>query len=290
MENQFILILKKSDEGKFRWFQNKKWTDGKAKQILRKNNSNHVLGLHKGAINDKTWNKIKKDNKIYVTIESETFRISGNVVKKDKNPNYGEIFYPNEIDKKQINYFLFFKKLYSCREPFDVLKEKIKSKSKIFSNEGIFEIKVESIPKKIKKSKVKQSLIEKTIGKAEKRRKEFQALTRNPSNVNQLKKHYNHQCQIEQCDFKLNYEKNGKNKQYSHVHHYNQLSKSLDDTQKNMIVLCPNHHAEFDFKVKLIDYDGKTIIDQQGKETGETIKFRKPHKLDISYIEILLGE
>ena len=57
-----------------------------------------------------------------------------------------------------------------------------------------------------------------------------------------------------------------------------------------MIVLCPNHHAEFDFKVKLIDYDGKTIIDQQGKETGETIKFRKHHKLDIKNIESLLGE
>ena len=55
-----------------------------------------------------------------------------------------------------------------------------------------------------------------------------------------------------------------------------------------MIVLCPNHHAEFDFKVKFIDHDGKTIIDRKGKETGETIKFHKNHKLNAKNIERLL--
>ena len=72
MENQFILILKKSDEEKLRWFQNKKFNE-KTKKILRENNSNYVLGLHKGATSEKTWSKIKKDDKIYVTIQNEIF-------------------------------------------------------------------------------------------------------------------------------------------------------------------------------------------------------------------------
>jgi hypothetical protein len=286
MENQFILILKKSDEGKFRWFQNGKRKQ--EKEILRKHNSNHVLGLHKGAISEKTWSKIKKNDKIYVTIENETFRISGSVIDKSKKSNYGEIIYPNEIDKKQINYFLFFKKLDSCREPYEILKQK--SKLKIFSNEGIFELKQESIPKKTKKVKVNKKLIEKSVGLAEKRWQKTQSYTRNQSNVNQLKKLYNNQCQIEQCNFKLDYEKNGKIKQFSHVHHYNQIAESLIDSLDNMIVLCPNHHAEFDYRVKLIDRDGKTIINRKGKETGETIKFRTGHQIDIKNIESLLGE
>ena len=287
MSNQFLLILKNSDEGKFNGFKRKSFNK-QTEKILRKNNSNHVLGLHKGVISNKVWNKIKKNDKIYITIDNETFRISANLTKKSKNLKYGETVYPDLVDKKEINYFLFFEKLNSCREPFEVLKKR--SKLRKFSREGIFEMKEESNPEKIKKTKINKSLVEKTLGKVERKHREFQALVRNQANVNQLKKLYNNQCQIQQCSFKLNYEKDGKIKQYSHVHHYNPLSESLSDSLNNMIVLCPNHHAEFDFKVKLIDYDGKTIINQKGKETGETLKFHKGHQLDIRNIRSLLRE
>ncbi len=287
MFNQFLLILKNSDEGKFNGFKRKSFNK-QTEKILRKNNSNHVLGLHKGVISNKVWNKIKNNDKIYITIDNETFRISANLTKKSKNLKYGETVYPDLVDKKEINYFLFFEKLNSCREPFEVLKKR--SKLRKFSREGIFEMKEEPNPEKIKKTKINKPLIEKTLSKVERKHREFQALVRSQANVNQLKKLYSNQCQIQQCAFKLNYEKDGKIKQYSHVHHYNPLSESLSDSLNNMIVLCPNHHAEFDFKVKLIDYDGKTIINQKGKETGETLKFHKGHQLDIRNIRSLLGE
>jgi len=286
MPNQFLLIIKKTDEGKFSWFKNRRYNK-QTNEILKKNDSKYVWGLHKGVTNNAVWNKIKKNDKIYLTVEKETFKISGIVSKKKTNLQYGELIYPEASDSKQINYFLFFDKLDSCREPFEVLKNKSKPS---FSNEGIFEIKEESPHKRITKIKVKKLPIEKTIAKAEKRRREVEEYTRNPTRVKNLKKFYNNECQIEQCDFKLNYEKKGKIKPYSHVHHYNPLSKSQIDSRDNMIVLCPNHHAEFDFKVKLVHYDGKTIIDRKGKETGETLKFRKGHKLDIKNIESLLGE
>ena len=284
MENQFILILKKSDEGKLRWFQNGKRKQ--EKEILRKHNSNHVLGLHKGAISEKTWSKIKKNDKIYLTAEEENFRICGNLSKKIKNSKYGEIIYPNAIDKKQINYFLFFEKLDICNFSYHELINDSTTPKRF--HQGVFERKQKSTPKKLKKTKVNKELIEKTLGAAEKRHRSYQVITRNKSNVNQLKKLYDNQCQIEQCNFKLDYEKNGKNEQFSHVHHYNRIAESLIDSLDNMIVLCPNHHAEFDFKVKFIDHDGKTIIDRKGKETGETIKFHMKHKLNSKYIESLL--
>jgi len=285
MPNQFLLIIKKADEEKFRLFKIPKYNK-QSNEILIKNDSKYVWGFHKGTISDKIWNKIKKNDKIYLTIEEENFRISGNVAKKRKNTKYGEIIYPNAIDKKQINFFLFFEKLDICNFSYhELINESITPKR---FHQGIFEVKQKSTPKKLKKTKVNKLLIEKTLGIAEKRQRSSQVVTRNQTNVKNLKKLYNNQCQIEQCNFKLDYEKNGKIEQFSHVHHYNPISKSLIDSLDNMIVFCPNHHAEFDFKVKLIDHDGKTIIDRKGKETGETIKFHKNHKLNAKNIESLL--
>ena len=152
MPNQFLLIIKKTDEGKFSWFKNKRYNK-QTNEILKKNDSKYVWGLHKGVTNNAVWNKIKKNDRIYLTVEKETFKISGNVFKKIKNLKYGELIYPESSDRKQINYFLFFDKLDSCREPFEVLKNKSKPS---FSNEGIFEIKEESPHKRITKIKVKK--------------------------------------------------------------------------------------------------------------------------------------
>ena len=109
MPNQFLLIIKKTDEGKFSWFKNRRYNK-QTSEILKKNDSKYVWGLHKGTISDKIWNKIKKNDKIYLTIEKDTFKISGIVSKKIKNLKYGELIYPESSDRKQINYFLFFDK------------------------------------------------------------------------------------------------------------------------------------------------------------------------------------
>ena len=288
MTNQFLLIIKKQDEEKFRWFKIGKYNK-QTSDILRKNNAKYIWGLHKGVINNKIWNKIKKNDRIYLTVEKESFKIFGIVSKKIKNLKFGELIYPESIDKKQIYYFLFFEKLNPCRIPYHVLKNK--SKSRIFVEEGIYEIKEESHPKKIEKVKVKKLSFEETIGKAKRRRMEVEGFLRNTTKVKKLKEIYDNKCQIVQCNFRLEYiSKNKKKSPYSEVHHYNPLKKEADDDYGNMIVLCPNHHTEFDFRVKFIHYDGTTIINQDGKETSETIKFSRGHKLDMKNIESLLGE
>ena len=276
MANQFFLIVKNIDEGKFNWFKNKKFNKS-AKEILDNNNSNYVWGIHKGIINDKIWNKIKKNDKIYFTIGQESFKISGIVFKKIKNLKYGKLIYPEFIDNLQINYFLFFEKLDVCAVSYYELIHNSKLPKRI--HQGIFEINKEYFSEKIKKSIPKKLPYEITVGKAKKRRTNIEGFVRN-SKVKNLKKLYDNQCQILQCNFKLKYvNKNNKKSSYSEVHHYNPLNNEGDDDYDNMIVLCPNHHSEFDFRVKFIHSDGTTIIDRQGIETGETIKFSKNHKL-----------
>ena len=288
MVKQFLLIINKQDEGKFNFFKNRTYNKA-TKEILKKNNATFVWGIHKGIINSLIWNKIKKNDDIFLTLEQETFKTIGKVTKKLKNLKIAESLYSESLDKKQINYFLFFDKLDTCRIPYRTLKRK--SKSTIFENEGIYEILEDFHHEKIARVRIKKLPFETTIGKAKKRRREVQGFIRNTSKVNKLKEIYNNKCQIVQCDFSLEYlSKNKKKSSYSEVHHYNPLKNESDDDWGNMIVLCPNHHTEFDFRVKFIHHDVTTIINQDGKETGETIKFSGGHKLNMKNIESLLCE
>lgn len=287
MENQFLLIIKKRDEDKFRLFKNGKYNKA-TNEILKKNGNKYVWGIHKGIINNSIWNKIRKNDKIYLTVERENFRISGILSKKIKNLKFGESIYPTAIDKKQINYFLFFEKLDPCRISYDVLKNM--SKSKIFLEEGIHKIEKSDTNELVNATLVKKLPLKKIIGQPKRKRRSGMEVVRNPTKIRQLKTLYDNKCQIIQCDFRLEYYSKNKNVFYSEVHHYNPLKKQSDDDFGNMLVLCPNHHKEFDYSVKFIDMDGITIIDGQGKLTGETLQFSENHKLDIKNIESQLGQ
>ena len=77
------------------------------------------------------------------------------------------MIYPNEIDRKQINKFLFFKKLSICNISYSKLINN-STTPKRFS-QGIYEIKKEKTAVKIKKTIIKKLPWEKTVGIAEKK-------------------------------------------------------------------------------------------------------------------------
>ena len=87
MSNQFFLIIKNTDKDKFRSFQKHGSYNLKTKEILDKKNSKYVFGLHNAVINSSIWNKIKINDKIYLAVEKENFKISGIVSSRSKNPN-----------------------------------------------------------------------------------------------------------------------------------------------------------------------------------------------------------
>ena len=55
-----------------------------------------------------------------------------------------------------------------------------------------------------------------------------------------------------------------------------------------MIVVCPNHHAQFDYNLIAIEIDGKSVIDKYGKKIC-TITFHKKHSLNLENIVSQLG-
>jgi len=69
--------------------------------------------------------------------------------------------------------------------------------------------------------------------------------------------------------------------QYIEVHHIWPLGKGGFDTTNNMLVLCPNHHAEFDLGTIALNPDTLLIehIDEDNSYNGKKLRNKK-HKID----------
>ena len=102
---------------------------------------------------------------------------------------------------------------------------------------------------------------------------------RDTTKTKKLKKIYNNKCQI--CSYSFpTYVESG----YSEVHHVWPMADNGDDDFDNMLVLCPNHHAEFDYRV--IQFNSKEpsqIEDLKGSFLG-MIHFKKDHLLNAKNI------
>lgn len=82
-------------------------------------------------------------------------------------------------------------------------------------------------------------------------------IIRDTPTAQKIKNLYNFRCQICNTSIDLNH-----GKIYIEVHHIYPLSKGGFDIESNMIVVCPNHHALFDYSsVKFISHD-KVLINK----------------------------
>ena len=101
---------------------------------------------------------------------------------------------------------------------------------------------------------------------------------RDSKKVNQLKTKYGNKCQV--CGYVI---QTADGSMHSAVHHLHPLKDGGVDDFGNMLVLCPNHHAEFDYKVIGIKDDKKTVVDFNGDIVG-TLTMMNGHTLDTKNI------
>jgi len=73
----------------------------------------------------------------------------------------------------------------------------------------------------------------------------------------EIKREYKNICQV--CEISLNISKNS---YYSEAHHIKPLGQGHNgpDVKENLIVLCPNHHAEFDYGAIAIEPDTLDVL------------------------------
>lgn len=84
-----------------------------------------------------------------------------------------------------------------------------------------------------------------------------------------LKQLYNHQCQMPECTASIK-KRNGE--YYCEVAHITPYSKIRSSTVDNLVVLCPNHHKEFDLGELEIFYRELDIV--EGILNGKHFQFQ----------------
>lgn len=94
-----------------------------------------------------------------------------------------------------------------------------------------------------------------------------------------LKRLYRDKCQVCGTTIKLS------NRNYSETHHLQPLGKTHQgpDVQENMLVVCPNHHAQLDYVAIAIEPNSLEIIDSNGDKLGK-LTVSKKHKLEKRYL------
>lgn len=110
----------------------------------------------------------------------------------------------------------------------------------------------------------------------------IQRLVRNSSIADVLKMYYDNQCQL--CSTRL-LKANGTG--YAEAHHiqpYNRVHQG-DDTPKNLIVLCPNCHSQFDDLYYAINPHTHEIHCANENDRFHLANMHLIHKLDKKYLE-----
>lgn len=99
--------------------------------------------------------------------------------------------------------------------------------------------------------------------------------------IKDLKERYNNTCQL--CGAKLRLP-NGNG--YSEGHHLNKLGglHKGPDIKENVIILCPNHHTEFDYGMIAIKHGIMVHIDSTNVYHGQPLAYLRDD-LDDKYLQ-----
>jgi hypothetical protein len=119
------------------------------------------------------------------------------------------------------------------------------------------------------------------------RRKEFD---RDYDQLNDLKKKYDYACQICGMSVRL-----GKGRYFCEAHHLRPLGgiHQGKDTEGNVIIVCPNHHAEFDFFLfAILDIaSGKGKLEHMYRDLATTERsITVKHKLDKENLDYIVEQ
>ena len=113
-------------------------------------------------------------------------------------------------------------------------------------------------------------------------KKEVYRVIRDTNLTKKIKRLYKDKCQICGLSIRL------KEKTYSEAHHIKPLGNKHKgpDSPDNIIILCPNHHVEFDYGVIAIDPDSFIILhkDPENLLNGKKLFLHSKHKLNKDFL------
>ncbi len=274
MTNQFFIIIDEGDSEKFRQLQYNTYK-----------NSLEKLGYP----DTRFWAISEKDKEIFEKMQigdlvyfankdDHIFSFCAKISGKEEESDLAEKMFGGDFRTKITKYILFFNYFY---ETSIIYHEMLNStENEIQNNPGIYQIQKRF--EEIKSNDLQIPEFEQTTlppmdlaGPPPKIRFENTRFIRNTKKTHELKKLYENKCQI--CNYLIT---KPNNEYYSEVHHIWPLGKKPiggDDDYENMLVLCPTHHAEFDYTVIKISNNGENIIGK-GADTKKLF-FKEGHKI-----------
>ena len=278
MTNYYFIIIAKDDYYRYGLFL------GNSLQYSNRK----VWGLLKNTVKD-IWNSISEDDVIIFGNEDFNFKHFSKIKKKIVVENdVSERIFGTSYRAKELKHLLLFDEISKTKFTFSEMKKFVDIK--LNPSHGVFQVKN---PKSMFLKKFQQNdqgkidiplidVPEKSTLPNQKTRSTT-VFERDSKLVLKLKKEYKNICQV--CGYKIQ-KSNGE--YYSEVHHFWPLQYGGEDTKNNMLVLCPNHHKEFDLcSIALLD-DGNSIINQK-KEVKFHLTFLKGHKIDKKNIDFHLN-
>jgi len=273
----FVVIVDKRDSEKYRNFVynlNKE----KILTITKKPNL-RIWGLLPK--DQQTWKKIKKNDMVYFAIKDDSsFSFCARVTKIKSDADIPLRIWGNDFRSRSMTCLMFFDEFLGC----SYLYHKMLQHGGLHNpHPGIYEVPqpifaLSTPAKDLKKNANSQVLPSDLTGPPPKIKSEVTRFIRDTQKTKELKKMYQDRCQI--CNYRL---ETKNNTHYSEVHHLHPLHDGGDDDFNNMIVLCPTHHAEFDYVAIGIAEDQKTILDRHMKKVG-IVNTKKGHQISMKNI------
>ena len=255
----------------------------------------HVWNFSNSEKNIKIWGNINKKDWVLFYYNSR-YSYAGQIIKKKKsNTEYKKIFGKEATNK---NLIIYCDKIYEIKKGFQKTNLDMGFRAAIpqIHKIKLIQAKKNAVKEIIEKCETIENYLE--IKSIELRSKKIEEITpssmkkeprkiemttlrrvRDTAKSKKLKKIYENKCQI--CNYSFpQYVISG----YSEVHHVWPMSDEGGDDFDNMLVLCPNHHTEFDYKIIQFNKLKNNIIeDLKGRKVG-IISFKKGHCLDDANI------
>lgn len=276
MPNDFIMIVGERDLERFRQFQ----TGHNSKVVQTKFGADNVWAVSESTKPD-LWSKIKKNDRVFFARVGFYFSYCGIVQDTITDKSLPIELWGSSPRIRMMTKLILFSRVQEISEPLGELCRKAGIKPPTFTSiyaakgrlAGV-SVRYESVP----------GIVHGPSGPPDKKSEVVTRFIRDTRKVKQLKTIYHDECQV--CGYTVAVSKKSR---YSEVHHLHPLKDDGDDDLANMLVLCPTHHVEFDYKVIGIDKDKRTIVDSTGKPVGK-LTMSKDHRLAMKNIKFHMAE
>lgn len=284
MTKDFVMIVGGRDAERFRRFRT--CEDGAAARSLDAGRDAVNLWAVSGASSGAAWDKIERGDRVFFAEYGSRFAACGTVSGTVRDGSAAVHTWGDTPRMRMLDRFVLFSKVLEVSEPFGRTCREAgiepseftalhEAAGRIGTHPGgpgsqTYEMPVASDVTTIPVDG--DGPPEKTAGVATR-------FARDVEKVQKIKRLYLDRCQV--CGTAIEVPGGGR---YSEVHHLRPLKEGGDDSYGNMIVLCPNHHAEFDYGAVGISKDGSTIVDWRGRKVGRVATARG-HSIDRMNIE-----